>query len=576
MNTSLRNILNYIRIFWVIYLVDLTRLVNRFISVVPSNLIKGKSKKYILIAITVFVTLMFISVIAFICLLFELLSKDVLNESIVLPVISSIVLFHFISGCIGTIQSYERAIQPEDFEIIVRSPTPKFLFIINRFVSTKIFNMVFLIIFIVEPVCIASTWIFGENVLLLLFGPIVTCLYYIFYLGFTGIIGFYGYKVIRQWNLTAIRIVSNVIFIIVMGCILALSVFWLFFNKELTIEVLFDFVTGVSKNIMIPTNWYVYCLESLIEGNQITFLTWFAVLIICSILVFSYFLRLTKYADIKPMFSLVMNGTVKSNFWIYKLCENLVAKSASNYNFILNKDIKSLMRVSEMVRYRLLKMFYVIAFIIGGVMGLGIIWQKFNVGYWGVIFISILLSKLFCSFLGEGLLPITSIDSEKNNINLFLHRGVQPQKLFWSKLILHVCCLLVFNLGFIIIALPFFTFSIGMIITCLCLIFIFSITYGCIQVGVTAIYPKFDWEHYFEIGRSRRAVWLGNILSTIYLMLILQGAGGLLALYHFNCISLLIMQCLLIIWYLVIGGIMVSISLALINKKGTKHWEGIR
>lgn len=190
---------------------------------------------------------MFISVIAFICLLFELLSKDVLNESIVLPVISSIVLFHFISGCIGTIQSYERAIQPEDFEIIVRSPTPKFLFIINRFVSTKLFNMVFLIIFIVEPVCIASTWIFGENVLVLLFGPIVTCLYYIFYLGFTGIVGFYGYKVIRQWNLTTIRIVSNVIFIIVMGCTVVLSVFWLFFNKELTIEVLFDFVTGLAK-----------------------------------------------------------------------------------------------------------------------------------------------------------------------------------------------------------------------------------------------------------------------------------------------------------------------------------------
>lgn len=102
--------------------------------------------------------------------------------------------------------------------------------------------------FIVEPVCIASTWIFGENVLVLLFGPIVTCLYYIFYLGFTGIVGFYGYKVIRQWNLTAIRIVSNVIFIIVMGCTVVLSVFWLFFNKELTIEVLFDFVTGLAKN----------------------------------------------------------------------------------------------------------------------------------------------------------------------------------------------------------------------------------------------------------------------------------------------------------------------------------------
>ncbi|MEJ9149167.1 hypothetical protein P4520_29235, partial [Bacillus thuringiensis] len=149
----MRNILNYIRIFWVIYLVDLKRLFNRLISVMPSNLIKGQPKKYIFIAIAVFGTLMFISVIAFICLLFELLSKDVLNESIVLPVISSIVLFHFISGCIGTIQSYERAIQPEDFEIIGRSPTPKFLFIINRFVSTKLFNMVFLIIFIVEPVC---------------------------------------------------------------------------------------------------------------------------------------------------------------------------------------------------------------------------------------------------------------------------------------------------------------------------------------------------------------------------------------------------------------------------------------
>ncbi|PGT62250.1 hypothetical protein COD86_22260 [Bacillus cereus] len=572
----MRSILNYIRIFWLIYLVDLKRLFNRLISVVASNLIKEKSKKYIFIVITVAVTLMFISVIAFICLLFELLSKNVLNESIVQPTISSIIVFHFISGCIGTIQSYERAIQPEDFEIIVRSPTPKFLFIINRFISTKIFNMIILIIFIVEPVCIASTWIFEKNMFLLLFGPIVTCLYYIFHLGFTGVVGFYGYKLILQWNLTTIRIVSNVIFIIVMGCTVVLSIFWWFFNKKFTMEVLFDFVTGLTKNIMIPTNWYVYCLESLIKGNQITFLTWFAILIIPSILVFSYFLRLTKYADIKPMFSLVMNGTVKNNSWIYKLYKNLFTNMAFNHNYILNKDIKSLMRVSEMVRYRLLKMFYVIAFIIGGVIGVGVIWEKFNIGYWGVIFISIILSKLFCSFLGEGLLPITSIDSEKNNINLFLHRGVQPQKLFWSKLVLHVCCLLVFNIGFIIIALPFFTFSVSIIITCICLISIFSITYGCIQVGVTAIYPKFDWEHYFEIGRSRRAVWLGNILSTIYLMLILQGAGGFLALYHFNCISFLIMQCLLIIWYLVIGGIMVSICLSLINRKGTKHWEGIR
>ena len=205
MSTSLRSILNYIRIFWLIYLVDLKRLFNRLISVVASNLIKEKSKKYIFIVITVAVTLMFISVIAFICLLFELLSKNVLNESIVKPIISSIILVHFISGCIGTIQSYERAIQPEDFEIIVRSPTPKFLFIINRFISTKIFNMIFLIIFIVEPVCIASTWIFEKNMFLLLFGPIVTCLYYIFHLGFTGIVGFYGYKLILQWNLSTIR-----------------------------------------------------------------------------------------------------------------------------------------------------------------------------------------------------------------------------------------------------------------------------------------------------------------------------------------------------------------------------------
>ena len=71
-----------------------------------------------------------------------------------------------------------------------------------------------------------------------------------------------------------------------MGCTVVLSIFWLFFNKELTMEVLFDFVTGLAKNIMIPTNWYVYCLESLIKGNELHFLTWFAILITSSILSF--------------------------------------------------------------------------------------------------------------------------------------------------------------------------------------------------------------------------------------------------------------------------------------------------
>jgi ABC-2 type transport system permease protein len=217
-------------------------------------------------------------------------------------------------------------------------------------------------------------------------------------------------------------------------------------------------------------------------------------------------------------------------------------------------------------------MLLLLAMVVGFAVGLGLggAYRDYS---WHLVFPLLIVFYALCSFLGDALLPVTAVDAEGDAIALLRRSSISPVRIFAAKATLQVAALAVFCCALLvalhaILRLPPLLFLAGLVIGLSS-----AIACGTIQVGSSAIFPRFNWEHHREIGNSPRASTLCNIASGTYLVLSLEIAAVCGALRYLDYMGEGAM--LLATGTGSLGSALVAVCtmVFMVHRRRDKHWE---
>ncbi|MGR5978531.1 hypothetical protein ACT7DJ_11535 [Bacillus cereus] len=210
---------------------------------------------------------------------------------------------------------------------------------------------------------------------------------------------------------------------------------------------------------------------------------------------------------------------------------------------------------------------------IGTLIGIGVLrmWYEFPSF---LLLYPILFAVIYnVSFIGDGLLGITSADAERENLYVYKQSGSSLIELIISKGILHVGLIMI--MANILFCGVIFALNLDVFTSLVSFIMINSIALliSASQIVGTFLYPRLDWENIEDIGSSVKASLFEHVYLGICASLFLQLYGLLGVIYWKNIIS----------WnafcvYSMFGTLlMVLFSMIFfyfwIKRIGTKYWE---
>lgn len=133
--------------------------------------------------------------------------------------------------------------------------------------------------------------------------------------------------------------------------------------------------------------------------------------------------------------------------------------------------------------------------------------------------ITVLCSIYIYQIVGDSLRILLAIDREAKNMNLFMHRTFTLWELVKEKLKIYQYFVLGSTLFIFLITLLFTQLHPLKTLLVLCLSYSFGYLSGLIQLSTTALFPKKNWEHVYEIGESHKASTYNDGLNTTLIVI---------------------------------------------------------
>ena len=223
---------------------------------------------------------------------------------------------------------------------------------------------------------------------------------------------------------------------------------------------------------------------------------------------------------------------------------------------ILKKDITLTHRQRErMLTYVFIPLLVIITSIITiKVKGLEI-----NEKYHLILFS--LLGLIIIEILFNSSMSLFSIDVEGKQIYLFKMMRIY-RSLFMSKFIFAFIFSLAFSLVNFLISVSLLKLGINEILLGFYLIIVGAATISSIWISSTFYFPNFDWEVLLSDVPSNKANFMGNTISSVYILII----GLIISLFVIFHINVLLLIFLIVSVSLMISITVITISLRKINK----------
>ncbi|MGX9290932.1 hypothetical protein ACSLGF_06835 [Bacillus sp. A015] len=326
---------------------------------------------------------------------------------------------------------------------------------------------------------------------------------------------FFIYFITVIWSKgVQLRLVKAIFFSISLLLPLALGylVFYLT-SEESLIEQIKFFITSETFSTLLKYTPYIWMAQYKYH--------WFiliSVLIICMVLtifMICVWVFVLRKLDLIPYSDLYSNK-YKSKF--------KTADSMRVFHAVFQKDKLFIQRMNGFFIRNFGSMLYLLMLILGfGIPSIKNFFSAYPVV--AVMASSVIVANFVYQLVGDALKMVLSVDGELKNQHLF-QTNVKSLK----QIILPKLCL--YNLGVLILSVLLtlvFSLFIGHSIYLIIYIFIVFTTsgflYGLIQISSTALYPKFNWEHVYEIGESGKAKTYSNVYSAFFFIFSLQITG---------------------------------------------------
>lgn len=274
-----------------------------------------------------------------------------------------------------------------------------------------------------------------------------------------------------------------------------------------------DFLLKLFKKLtFININTYSELIIKSIESGQLFYL------LLITLFVLSIF---TTYIWKKVLFkkSLIMYNEISKN-----------DKDLSS--FLLKSDkiffIKDFIHIIRLDGWILQYMIRAIIFILisAGVI-IPVVTKFLGSNYSTNLGISIVLALSIFQIVGDSLKIIFAVDGEKNQFYIMKVRKINLWHITREKFSLYAFIILGIS---ILVSLLSIFYSGNLIFSLITFntVLTYGLSYGIIQIASTALYPKLNWEHYYEIGQSKKGEKLSNI------------AYYGLSVYYFNTLGILL------------------------------------
>lgn len=128
--------------------------------------------------------------------------------------------------------------------------------------------------------------------------------------------------------------------------------------------------------------------------------------------------------------------------------------------------------------------------------------------------ITVLCSIYIYQIVGDSLRILLAIDREAKNMNLFMHRSFTLWELVREKFKIYQYFIVVSTMFIFLITLLFTQLHPLKTLLVITLSYSFGFLTGLIQLSTTALFPKTNWEHVYEIGESHKASTYNDGLNT--------------------------------------------------------------
>lgn len=381
----------------------------------------------------------------------------------------------------------------------------RFVRVISNFTLSIAKKILFYILCIYIPVYLCTYTLSISNLIISLKIVLFFTFSLFFFTSILSLVQFNIHKI--HFNKKSLKIFDLVRYIIIfiMSFIIPFILISTYTNKDFLLEL---FKRMSSINI----NTYSKIILNFFESGQLFYLL-LTILFISSIL--------TIYVWKKILFkkSLIIYNEINKND------KDLSPFIMRNQKVFFSKDCIHILRLDGWVLQYMIR--GIIFILISSGIIIPIITKFLGSNYSTNLGISIVLALSIYQIIGDSLKILFSVDGEKNQFYIMKIREMNLWNITKEKFLLYAFIILFIS---ILVSLLSVSYSGKLIFSLVTFntILTYGLSYGIIQIASTALYPKLNWEHYYEIGQSKKGEKLSNI------------AYYGLSVYYFNTLGILL------------------------------------
>lgn len=186
-----------------------------------------------------------------------------------------------------------------------------------------------------------------------------------------------------------------------------------------------------------------------------------------------------------------------------------------------------------------------------------------------LFFLSIITVFAFAIFqiVGESLKMILAIDTEAKNIHLLVYTKYTMWDIVKEKWYIYFIFTFLVTFFVVLLSSVFINVNIFLYALSITIMLTYGGLSGLFQIFSTALYPRINWEHPYEIGESHKANFIESILNNGLTYLYTVFIGGLLIADQFFGLKLNTMvACILILILVAFSFALMPSLLRILNK----------
>ncbi|MCR6098285.1 hypothetical protein HXA31_17235 [Salipaludibacillus agaradhaerens] len=311
----------------------------------------------------------------------------------------------------------------------------------------------------------------------------------------------------KFFHLSIIHLFSNIIYFSILCIVSFLSAY---FISSLVFDT--DFVNNIMNILLQWVSQSSININNLSNSVNIHPAIGYILIIIVNSLIFILlswlFFKILYKFDLIPYFETNNSRSHSRNY----------DKLSNNKSAFLGKDLLYIRRLKVWFYGHVGKTIIGVLFFIGMAIPIAGFFINPNSPFFYLSLITLVTFAIF-QIIGDAFRMVLSIDGEIKNAHLFLYQYDSIWEVVKQKLPIYLMFVVVSTLVIISTSIILFNPSLLLILSASLISLIFGSLSGIFQISTTGLYPKFNWEHIYEVGYSDKGYKINSLLNNGLIMI---------------------------------------------------------